>query len=38
MQSLVFDAAYNNDINLLVAAPTSSGKTNVAMLAILHMV
>lgn len=36
MQTLVYEAAYNSNINLLVAAPTGSGKTNVAMMTVLH--
>ncbi|XP_071510513.1 activating signal cointegrator 1 complex subunit 3-like [Diadema antillarum] len=38
VQTIVFDAAYNTDENLLVCAPTGAGKTNVAMLAVLHEV
>ena len=38
VQSIVFDAAYNSNENLLVCAPTGAGKTNIAMLAILHQV
>jgi activating signal cointegrator complex subunit 3 len=36
IQSAVFDAAYNNNGNLLICSPTGSGKTNIALLAILH--
>ena len=36
IQSIVFDAAYNTNENLLVSAPTGAGKTNVAMLTIVH--
>ena len=36
MQSKVFGAAFDSDENLLICAPTGAGKTNVAMLAILH--
>eukprot|EP00794_Sanderia_malayensis_P000549 gene549-1206_t len=36
IQSVVFDAAYNTNENLLVAAPTGAGKTNIALLTIAH--
>ena len=36
IQSIVFDAAYKTNENLLVSAPTGAGKTNVAMLAVVH--
>ncbi len=36
IQSIVFDAAYNTNENLLVAAPTGAGKTNIALLTIVH--
>ncbi len=36
IQSVVFDAAYYTNENLLVSAPTGSGKTNIAMLTVLH--
>lgn len=36
LQSWVFDCAYNTDNNMLVCAPTGAGKTNVALLTILH--
>lgn len=36
LQSWVFDCAYNTDSNMLVCAPTGAGKTNVALLTILH--
>lgn len=38
MQSRVYDCAFKQSINLLVSAPTSAGKTNVALLCILRMV
>ncbi|XP_072178267.1 activating signal cointegrator 1 complex subunit 3-like [Diadema setosum] len=38
IQTIVFDAAYNTDENLLICAPTGAGKTNIAMLAVLHEV
>lgn len=36
MQSLVYETAYKSNKNMLVAAPTGSGKTNVAMMAVLN--
>lgn len=36
MQSIVFETAYKKNKNMLVAAPTGAGKTNVAMLAVLN--
>ena len=36
IQSVVFNAAYNSNENLLICAPTGAGKTNVAMLCVLH--
>lgn len=36
IQSIVFNAAYNTNENLLICAPTGAGKTNVAMLTIVH--
>lgn len=38
LQSIVFDAASNTNENLLVAAPTGAGKTNVAMLCVLNVI
>nr|CDS26056.1 Activating signal cointegrator 1 complex subunit [Hymenolepis microstoma] len=38
IQSVVFDAAYNSNDNLLISAPTGAGKTNTAMLTILHLI
>ncbi|WOO80638.1 putative ATP-dependent DNA helicase HFM1 [Vanrija pseudolonga] len=38
MQSAVFHAAYKEDENLVVTAPTGSGKTTVFELAFLHMI
>lgn len=38
IQSVVFDTAYNTNENLLICAPTGAGKTNVALLTILHTV
>ncbi len=36
IQSVVFDAAYYTNENLLISAPTGAGKTNIAMLTVLH--
>ncbi|XP_006824124.2 activating signal cointegrator 1 complex subunit 3-like [Saccoglossus kowalevskii] len=36
IQSVVFETAYLTNENLLISAPTGAGKTNIAMLAILH--
>ncbi|KAL6941353.1 hypothetical protein ACO0RG_002482 [Hanseniaspora osmophila] len=36
IQSEVFPAAFHNDFNILLCAPTGAGKTNVAMLTILR--
>ena len=36
IQSKCFPAAFNDDYNMLICAPTGSGKTNVAMLTILR--
>ncbi|CAK9814213.1 Activating signal cointegrator 1 complex subunit 3 [Anthophora plagiata] len=36
IQSIVFDAAYHTNENLLICAPTGAGKTNVAMLTVIH--
>ena len=38
IQSVVFDAAYRTNENLLVCAPTGAGKTNVAMLCITQTI
>lgn len=38
MQSLVFPVAYNTNENMLVCAPTGAGKTDVALLTILHTI
>ncbi|RKP20798.1 Sec63-domain-containing protein [Rozella allomycis CSF55] len=38
MQSLVFPVIYERNENVLVCAPTGAGKTNVALLAIMHCV
>ena len=36
IQSIVFDAAYYTNENLLISAPTGAGKTNIAMLTVLR--
>lgn len=36
IQSIVFDTAYNTNENMLICAPTGAGKTNIAMLTVLH--
>ena len=36
IQSIVYDAAYNSNENLLVSAPTGAGKTNIALMTITH--
>ncbi len=36
IQSIVFNTAYHSNENLLVCAPTGAGKTNVALLTIVH--
>ena len=35
MQSVVYETAYKSNKNMLIAAPTGAGKTNVAMMAVL---
>ncbi len=36
VQSKVFEAAYHSNENLLICAPTGAGKTNIALMCILH--
>ncbi|KAH9288103.1 hypothetical protein KI387_032220, partial [Taxus chinensis] len=36
IQSRIFPTAYNSNENILVCAPTGAGKTNIAMIAVLH--
>lgn len=38
IQSVVYPVAYHSNENMLVCAPTGAGKTNVAMLAIVHAI
>jgi activating signal cointegrator complex subunit 3 len=38
IQSVVFDTAYRTNENLLICAPTGAGKTNVALLTIVHQI
>eukprot|EP00871_Galdieria_phlegrea_P004924 jgi/Galph1/5432/GphlegSOOS_G4003.1 len=37
IQSRVFELAYHSNENLLICAPTGAGKTNIALLAVLHV-
>ena len=32
----MFETAYNTNENMLICAPTGAGKTNIAMLTVLH--
>ncbi|XP_053879206.1 activating signal cointegrator 1 complex subunit 3 isoform X2 [Malaclemys terrapin pileata] len=36
IQSIVFETAYSTNENMLICAPTGAGKTNIAMLTVLH--
>ena len=36
IQSRIYEAAYHSNENLLVCAPTGAGKTNIAMMTVLH--
>ncbi|XP_078504501.1 activating signal cointegrator 1 complex subunit 3 [Lissotriton helveticus] len=36
IQSIVYETAYNTNENMLICAPTGAGKTNIAMLTVLH--
>lgn len=36
IQSRIYQATYNTNENILVCAPTGAGKTNIAMIAVLH--
>ena len=36
IQSRIYGAAFGSNENLLVCAPTGAGKTNIAMMAVLH--
>ncbi|RXM99735.1 Activating signal cointegrator 1 complex subunit 3 [Acipenser ruthenus] len=36
IQSIVFETAYNTNENMLICAPTGAGKTNIAMLTVVH--
>ncbi|XP_075226483.1 activating signal cointegrator 1 complex subunit obelus isoform X4 [Lycorma delicatula] len=38
IQSVVFDSAYHTNENLLICAPTGAGKTNVALLTVVHTI
>ena len=38
IQSIVFDTAYHTNENLLICAPTGAGKTNIALLTVVHQI
>lgn len=38
IQTMVFETAYKTNENLLICAPTGAGKTNIALLAVLHCI
>ncbi|XP_063225665.1 activating signal cointegrator 1 complex subunit 3 [Bacillus rossius redtenbacheri] len=38
IQSVVFETAYRTNENLLICAPTGAGKTNVALLTVVHQI
>ncbi|XP_037079390.1 activating signal cointegrator 1 complex subunit 3-like [Pollicipes pollicipes] len=38
IQSVVYDTAYHTNENLLICAPTGAGKTNIAMLTVVHQI
>ncbi|CAH1400990.1 unnamed protein product [Nezara viridula] len=38
IQSVVFPTAYNTNENLLICAPTGAGKTNIALLTVMHTI
>ena len=38
IQSVVYETAYHTNENMLICAPTGAGKTNIAMLAIVHQI
>ena len=38
IQSSVYETAYDSNENLLVCAPTGAGKTNIALLTVLHTI
>ncbi|XP_026331439.1 activating signal cointegrator 1 complex subunit 3 [Hyposmocoma kahamanoa] len=38
IQSVVFQTAYNTNENLLICAPTGAGKTNIALLTVVHQI
>ena len=38
IQSKVFETAYGSNENMLICAPTGAGKTNIAMLTVLHQI
>ncbi|CAH0402336.1 unnamed protein product [Chilo suppressalis] len=38
IQSVVYQTAYNTNENLLICAPTGAGKTNIALLTVVHQI
>ncbi|ODM91249.1 Activating signal cointegrator 1 complex subunit 3 [Orchesella cincta] len=38
IQTIVFETAYKTNENLLICAPTGAGKTNIALLSVLHCI
>lgn len=38
IQSVVFKTAYHTNENLLICAPTGAGKTNIALLTVVHQI
>lgn len=38
IQTIVFDTAYHTNENLLICAPTGAGKTNIALLTVVHQI
>ncbi|XP_041983109.1 activating signal cointegrator 1 complex subunit 3 isoform X1 [Aricia agestis] len=38
IQSIVYQTAYNTNENLLICAPTGAGKTNIALLTVVHQI
>lgn len=38
IQTVVYPVAYHSNENLLICAPTGAGKTNIAMLTVVHQI
>ncbi|KAK7076032.1 activating signal cointegrator 1 complex subunit, partial [Halocaridina rubra] len=38
IQTVVYPVAYHSNVNMLICAPTGAGKTNIAMLTIIHQI